>query len=491
MKRKKKFGLGLLLSLIVAIMAGCQAVNGVDLNNVLLKSTDVHSYESTESVHLQLLMDDSLAVPEEAAKLVDMLKDITVTLDQKVADATQSSASGTLTLGKVSIPFELYTNGTQVLANVGGTKHPLLLSSGAVGEDIGSELSIPVDASIITEQYKKMIPLVVKQMPNPKKLNVSMQSSTIHGESVFGAKVHAEIKGSELTDWLTTFITNLVSDEESFKSIMKLVLTAQMAEEGTLSDEELATAIDEAYTEAKGELPDLISQLKEELSAEEVQSVLNDDLSLSADLFVDSHGDIRKSNITVNMKLPADKTEGLNGIILEVNSEKWNVNQTVKVDPIDAAGALEIGPSFNQYYFLKNLEPTSPLYSLLTNDLKATDVNLHLLVMPNAQVNYQRLPYLKKTTTMVPVRLAEDLGGEVTWDAVNKQIVITDILSGKVIALKEGSNTAVVDGKPVQMAAPVETVGGRSFVPAKFLATEFGCKLIWHSEDQSIEISRP
>ncbi len=53
------------------------------------------------------------------------------------------------------------------------------------------------------------------------------------------------------------------------------------------------------------------------------------------------------------------------------------------------------------------------------------------------------------------------------------------------------SKRALVNGKPVELASPAVSIGGRSFLPAKFLGEAFGFPVIWHASTRTIELQLP
>jgi hypothetical protein len=99
--------------------------------------------------------------------------------------------------------------------------------------------------------------------------------------------------------------------------------------------------------------------------------------------------------------------------------------------------------------------------------------------------------------TFVPVRyLAYSLGVEesgVTWDDKTKTVGITK--DDAVISLTIGSATASVNGEPVQMdVAPyikeIET-GGRTMLPARWVAEPLGATVSWNQESREMVIELP
>jgi len=106
-------------------------------------------------------------------------------------------------------------------------------------------------------------------------------------------------------------------------------------------------------------------------------------------------------------------------------------------------------------------------------------------------------PEIKDSRTFVPVRfLAYSLGVPeegVTWNQETQQVGI--IKEDTTIGLTIGSNIMTVNGKPVQMdVAPyikeIET-GGRTMLPARWIAEPLGASVTWDETTQQVKIEIP
>lgn len=101
-----------------------------------------------------------------------------------------------------------------------------------------------------------------------------------------------------------------------------------------------------------------------------------------------------------------------------------------------------------------------------------------------------------KTRTLVPLRFIIDtLGAEVTWDNDTKEATV--FLKGKVIVLKAGSTTALVDGEsyPLPDKVPVKLMGidynYRTLVPIRFVSEQLGLDVGWIQDTQTVTINKP
>ncbi len=96
-------------------------------------------------------------------------------------------------------------------------------------------------------------------------------------------------------------------------------------------------------------------------------------------------------------------------------------------------------------------------------------------------------PVVKYNRTLIPVRaLMTALGAQVTWDQTTKTVTVT---KGDIkIVLKLDSNIVLVNGKEVKIDAPASSYNGRTVIPLRFIAEQFGQNVEWDSSTGSIII---
>ncbi|HZG84444.1 copper amine oxidase N-terminal domain-containing protein [Paenibacillus sp.] len=96
--------------------------------------------------------------------------------------------------------------------------------------------------------------------------------------------------------------------------------------------------------------------------------------------------------------------------------------------------------------------------------------------------------YIAAGTTFVPFRaLFERLGMEVSWDAATK--TVTGRGGGKTLTLTVGAASATVDGTAKPLLAAPAIVGGRTFVPLRFVSETAGASVAWDGAERSIRIA--
>ncbi len=96
-------------------------------------------------------------------------------------------------------------------------------------------------------------------------------------------------------------------------------------------------------------------------------------------------------------------------------------------------------------------------------------------------------PFIKNGTTFVPFRaLFERLGLEVGWDAATK--TVTGQGGGATITLRVGSAEANVDGSVATLTEPPSIVGGRAFVPLRFVSENAGAGVAWDGTQRLVTV---
>jgi len=93
-------------------------------------------------------------------------------------------------------------------------------------------------------------------------------------------------------------------------------------------------------------------------------------------------------------------------------------------------------------------------------------------------------------TTYVPAKyIVEPFGGRVTWSQTERKV--TAELHGRTIEMWIGRNWVLVDGQRVNIDpgnAMPKVIGGRTMVPAKFLATVLDCQVYWVASSKTVVI---
>ncbi|MBO7745186.1 copper amine oxidase N-terminal domain-containing protein [Paenibacillus sp. MWE-103] len=506
--RKKALGL-LLLSLVVLVVAGCQAVGGVDLNAMLKQAVKVTAYEGNESVEFKLLMKDGAAdmLAGEEAELLKLVSDVKLTLtDVKTSEKDGMSATGNLALGAKNIGFALKMNDEVAELDLEGAKQPILLPLSEGGPAVPAGAS-DADAATLTEAGKAVIDAVsgyaIDNLPNPSHLSVTPGQETVNGESVTGMSVHADLTGKELWNWLKSYLDALIADKEGLKAMLKGLLEAVQSQEGAIAAspaEELFGSLPEEdnLDEAADQIYEALTQLKAELAkaeteeADALNSVFNDGTYVKGDVFIDGKLDIRKAVLEAGVKLTdsaaaeneeedmgMDAMMPFEGIQLKIASDRWNVNGDVKpLQPSTGKPALNANAlmSMQGYEVLRQFEPNSVVYDLLRNQ---AHISRQTVIM-SADYSSSAPIITPSGITIVPLRYTAQSFGA-TLAKSGGSLIVKDGATNATIGLKNGSGNAIINGKTVKWSFPTTVVNGVTYVPARDFAKAFGAEIRWEN----------
>jgi len=89
--------------------------------------------------------------------------------------------------------------------------------------------------------------------------------------------------------------------------------------------------------------------------------------------------------------------------------------------------------------------------------------------------------------TMVPVRgVFEKVGADVSWDDFSQTVTVR--MKSAVVVLKVGSSSGKVNGRTVQMVRPAEIKDGRTYIPLRFVAENLGGQVTWDQNSDVVYI---
>ncbi|WP_139990559.1 copper amine oxidase N-terminal domain-containing protein [Paenibacillus paridis] len=507
----------LLLAFTLVFVAGCQAISNLDFNTVLKNAMKVTSSEGKQSVELKLLLDESLyeGIPEEELALMKLVSSLKLQLDNvKAQDTSHVSFDGSLIFGNAaSIKFNLKMSDTLAVLELEGAKQPFTLdltSEGLLGlaglSDFpieGSTEAAPaLDEAALTALGHQLLDtvgsFVIDNLPNPERIEVKPVNEPINGTPTSMMHVHFDLNGPELWTWVKKYVDALVADRTGLDKMVAGVFevlksnpdiwnaagTINPFEEGgldTQSPEEILKETTDGLamllTELQGEL-----QLMEEEDQETLDEIFTKDLTVKADVYVDNKLDIRKQSFEVSY-VPSGDLEydviPFKGLSIKVESESWNVNGTVKADaPVASKSDLSVEKLMDMqgYQILKHFDDKSVAYDLLKNKLHINKQNITWY----SYEYYNPVIVTANHITLVPLRdTVEQLGGKLTYDAKTKNLKIVDEATNTTITIKNGSDTAVVNGKTVKWSFPATVIDGVTYVPARNLATALKAKIGW------------
>ncbi|MGG2198591.1 copper amine oxidase N-terminal domain-containing protein [Paenibacillus validus] len=522
--------LSLMLIALVIVLAGCQPVGSVDVSKVMSNLFTVKSSEGASSVTLELTADPAASITPEEKRAIELLNGFKVEVtEMKQQSPTELSAKGSLAYANVKIPFHLVLSDMIYTIQIEGAKKPIVIGNSAA---IGAGSALPTTPELqkqieqlgqkAVEAMPKFSSFFTSNFPNPKTISAEAANVTVNGEALQLQKLHVELKGSELVGLIKGFLTNVLKDEEGLKQFIAALYDVyapflkEMVKAGSANAEGDTGALDSImpflenktlavefiYTFLKSNLEQVVASFDQSLNSlpknedgKSVQDLLNDNQSLTMDLYVDAENVTRKSTSVLLLTLPDSAKHGLKSIKVTSSGEVWNVNKPVTIDPIDTTGGvvewMNKSGRLTSSKLVASLDPKSDLYKLLKDELNITKKEVNLTVSSEDSINPGLTPFNDQGTVMVPARfVAEQLDADVEWDAAKQQVTITDPLSGNVTVLTINSTQASVNGQLQTLEKAAVIVDGSTYIPVRFVAESMNAKVGWTQETQTVGIVR-
>ncbi|MFD0681562.1 MULTISPECIES: copper amine oxidase N-terminal domain-containing protein [unclassified Paenibacillus] len=522
--RNKLTWISLFLVVMLIVLAGCQPVNGLDLNKVFQNGVNVKSVQGTQSFTVEITPNSSVTPTADEQKMLDLFSKVNLTLtDIKQQDLTHYSAKGVFEYKKGQIPFQVYMSDDGYVILIEGAKKPIVIQTNMAGmqqfkEGLSQELEQQFNdlRKRATEFAPSIVSYFIGVAPNPKTITVNDGKATIHNENLKGKDIHLEIKGGDLLELVKGFLTNVLADEKGLKELLGQIydlyapLMKQTIKESnqegnpfndtiapflnnrTLAIEFSFTAIQTYLKQMLDNYDQSVQELMSSPGGENVSKILSDSQYLKMDLFVDSEQTVRKSNMELGFSI-SDSTSTVKGIKINTTSEVWDINKPVAADKIDTSkGQLELPTLGKPGRIISVVDPKSKLYTLLKEDINITKKEINMLMESHDDyAGDSSKPYNSNGTIMVPVRfVVEQLDADVAWEQATQKVTITDLVSGVVINLNVGSKQATVNGMIKMLEKESELTNGSTYVPIRFIAESMGAKVNWNQELQMVTITR-
>lgn len=109
------------------------------------------------------------------------------------------------------------------------------------------------------------------------------------------------------------------------------------------------------------------------------------------------------------------------------------------------------------------------------------------VVINGSLVEFDVLPIIEEGRTLIPVRaVSEKLEYDVFWDGANSRVEIKN--GDEKLELFIGKQGYLKNGEEKQMDVPAKITDGRTLVPLRLIAEEFGCTVRWLPEEYMAEI---
>ncbi len=110
------------------------------------------------------------------------------------------------------------------------------------------------------------------------------------------------------------------------------------------------------------------------------------------------------------------------------------------------------------------------------------------VVLDGREVRFDQPPAMIDGRLMVPLRgIFEALNSDVLYSAATRSIKATK--GATVVELALGSRQAAIDGRPVYLDVPADTLGGRTMVPLRFVSEALGAEVKWEGASRTVRIT--
>ncbi|WP_187274452.1 copper amine oxidase N-terminal domain-containing protein [Paenibacillus sp. N3.4] len=518
-KKKCTWWISAATIVIMVVLTGCQAVQGLDITQAIKNDWAVKSAESQGTLQFELVPGDTSKLSADEKQTLLALQNVKVAItNAKIQDAQHLSADGSITYGKGTIPFKLASEGTKLILSIEGAKKPLVFDLfDSTNMSVTKLLPDAIQSQLgpkLMETKSAIIGLILGNLPNPASLSVTSVSDKVNGETLALQQAHIEMNGSELASLLKKLLANVLADEAGLKELINQlyealspVIEEQIKGGSTdftlrlLSNKQLAVGL--VYPSIHDFLENMSASLdtviKGDSSADPTlfpaQDLWNSDTSLKANLYIDADKQIRKQTVELNVPL-RHTTSGASALKISYMSESWHINKLVTAAAIDtSSGVVNVGTDASSTYSLLNqLDKQSLFYKLLKEDLKVTKKEIHLKLKNSAQgaTSDTPEPFINADNiTVVPVRfISEKLGAEVGWNGALQQVTIKDAATGATIILTLDSKVAMVNGSPIQLESPAALYNGSTFVPIRFITEQLGGEVSFDDLTRVVTIKR-
>ncbi|WP_276354045.1 stalk domain-containing protein [Cohnella caldifontis] len=506
-KTWRKWGIAL-CAVLAALLVGCQAVSGLNFDDVILKQLDVKSAEQSGTVDVAIDWNPDFleTMDPQEAKLLGLLGQISLKIDKAQVDAqNRISYAGSLAFGgKKPVNFKFLMDSERMLLSVEGAKKPLLIDLGEADMPMTNQLEEPV-----RQLMKEAAGYFVHHLPNPEKLSASREWTSVNGQSTGLTKLHAEFDGQELGDLLLRYVDALAGDEDGLRAMLESVagqlsglppeLLWELTGDENPTAEDLKDWAEEGVQTLIPELKEAQAELAKAKGSLEWSLVFDKGTQLKADFYVDDSLQLRKSDMDLKIAPAVFSMSGfpVRSIAVRTHSEIWNVNGNVSVPaietPADALTPDELD-GLSASGFLRNLEEGSPIYDLLKNELQIDDTSFEL----DGYSFYDTPPVIErngsKASVQLPIReTLEGFEDSFTYNHPTREIRFTDEGTGQEIVLTIGSSEAVVNGSKVQLAEPVHLNGSYAYMGADDLTKLLKATYTYAEEDDgflTVTVSR-
>ncbi|MEZ2660751.1 hypothetical protein ACBP89_22235 [Aneurinibacillus aneurinilyticus] len=339
------------------LLTGCSSGGAIDFAQYANKQMEIKSMESQGTTAINLKYDSSKIKDKEELKFLQLFNDVKISAHIISENKDMMSADGKIILRKGDIPFKLFINQKEMIIQLDNASKPIRLANQDDSSSANQENYLTM--------MKELTPYIIKNLPNPSRFEITSKQDKVQGENIDGKNVHVQINGDEIPSLILNLMDGISKDKEAIEAIVRTVnnvdATAKMTTETF-----------------KNELNTMVRTLKEQVSTiqqdKTLQQVFNKNNYVKADILIDNQLYERKSDVTLHFAFPTSNDSGIQSLHIQSTTEKWNMNQPVKAQPISATHYLDekqLSDDTTGKLFLETLDKQhSVLYDILVNDMK-------------------------------------------------------------------------------------------------------------------------
>jgi copper amine oxidase domain protein len=126
--------------------------------------------------------------------------------------------------------------------------------------------------------------------------------------------------------------------------------------------------------------------------------------------------------------------------------------------------------------------------SFLNNQCSAANHNDITLIINGKRVVLEQNIIIENGRVLVPYSLiAKDLGAVSNWDSSTKKVSVK--VDGKLIEIKIGNKTAMINGKAVELDVPPMIRNDRTMIPLRFVAESLNYNVDYDKEKREVSLS--
>lgn len=189
---------------------------------------------------------------------------------------------------------------------------------------------------------------------------------------------------------------------------------------------------------------------------------------------------IRKK-IPISGSVEKDTILTLNGEVIAVENGKFNTEWTLQPG-INTLEFMAVDRAGNTKKYTAPVTYYPNFFAFITIGKKQADTSFGPVELPDA-------PFLSKNTFMTPLRIfVELLGLTVDYEPIFQMITIRDF-SGREIVAQIGNSVYTVNGEKKTLPVAPVIKNGRTFVPIRLFAQEFGFQIAYQEKPPSVRLT--